>query len=118
MNHYRSALLILLIALNSAGCTIVTVGPGGKVTSVKPGVLTIESVPGAAVVAYRARGVGVVAGRSGPTLGWAREDVVLVYDKDRCGIVVFDQPDNPEVMNFWRKLAEERPNICITGGKK
>jgi len=117
VKHYIAVTLAFLIALTVGGCTIVTVGPSGKISSVRPGVLKIEPVHGAAMIAYRARGLGVVAGRSGPTIGWAQEDAVLVYDKERCAIVVFDQPDNIEAMHFWRKLAEERPNICLTGGK-
>ena len=111
------ALSPLVMALVS-GCTFVTTEPGGRISSVKPGVLTLSPAPGAGVLAYRARGAGIVAGRSGPTLGWAREDVVVVYDIKRCGVIIFDQPKNPEAMDFWRKLAGERTDICIAGETK
>lgn len=109
---------VLAIALPVGGCTVITTGPKGRITSIRPGVLKLEPAPGAAMLAYRVRGLGVVPGRSGATLGWADEEAVVVYDKSRCGIVVFDQPDNEAAMAFWRKLVKERPDICIREGEK
>ncbi|OYY91168.1 MAG: hypothetical protein B7Y45_04020 [Sphingomonas sp. 28-66-16] len=117
MRHVTAWLVASIGAWLLGGCTIVTVGEGSRVTSIKPGILAIEPAPGAGMLAYRTRGLGVVPGRSGATLGWASEEAVLLYDRSRCSVVVFDQPKNAEAMAFWRKLAEERPDICLTGEK-
>ncbi|WP_374125855.1 MULTISPECIES: hypothetical protein [unclassified Sphingomonas] len=109
---------VIAIAPTIGGCTIITVSPESRVTSIRPGILKIEPAAGAGMIAYRVRGLGVVAGRSGPTLGWASEDTVLVYEKARCGIIVFDQPKNAEAMTFWRNMAKDRPDICVMGEKE
>lgn len=118
MTRRLAVLFFAPVIFAVGGCTIVTVGPNSKIAAIRPGALKIQVDPGAGMIAYRSFGVGLVAGRTGTTLGVAREDTVLIFDKSQCNIVVFDQPDNKAAMNFWRKLSEERPDICITGGKK
>ena len=111
----RSFALLLAPALGA--CTIVNVGPGDRVTMIRPGVLQIAPAPGAATLAYRTRGLGLVPGRSGPVLGWAREDAVLLYEPSQCRIVVLGPTISPAVAAFWAGLLKDHPDICQVGGK-
>lgn len=108
--------ILILAAAVLGGCTVIHIEGADHVTMVKPGVLRIEHSPGAPLVAYRASSVGLIAGRSGMTLGWSKEDAVLLFDPKRCQVVVFDTPNDAETTDFWRKLAGGRPDICVTGG--
>lgn len=117
MNRIMTCIMAMIALPLNAGCTIITVSEGGQASVVKPGILTIKPAPGVGMAAYRSRGLGIVSGRSGVTIGWASDDAVLVYDPTKCSVVVFDQSRNPEAMAFWRKLATERSDICLAGGK-
>lgn len=95
-----------------AGCTVVRVDGPGAVTMLRPGVLQVVPAPGAPVTAYRVRGFGLVPGHGGATLGYAREDAVIIQDSTRCQIVLFDMPSDAA---SWRQLLRDHPDICTRG---
>lgn len=117
MRFAAKAMTTIGILSLGTGCTVVAVTQGGRVSRVAPGILAIKPAEGVGVAAYKSRGLGLVPGRSGLTVGWASEDAVLVFDRTKCAVVIFDQPRNPEAMAFWRKLATERSDICLAGEK-
>lgn len=90
---HRSAFLTLTLSLLPA-CTIIQVSGADPSTSLHFGVLKLEPAPGARSLSYRIQGFGLVPGHNGATLGFAREDVVLVFDPNDCRTIIFDAPDN------------------------
>jgi hypothetical protein len=114
----RSAAITAMLLL-STGCTIVRVESAGAVkVHAVAGVLKIEAGANSSdVVAYRVRGFGLVPTLGGLTLGYSAEDVVLLKGANACRIIVFELPNLPEAADAWRRLLDERPEICIHGGK-
>lgn len=113
------ALAGVIGAVGLSGCTIVRIDGPAQVTRVYPGVLTIAPEAGDAMIAYRSRGLGLVPGRNGVTLGYADETVVALGSADECRIVLFE-PDAATVSELAAILAGVVPEgqICSTGGSK
>jgi hypothetical protein len=109
----------VICAVCLSGCTIVRIDGPAQVTRVYPGVLTISPEAGEAMVAYRSRGLGLVPGRNGITLGYADETVVALGREDECRVVLFE-PDAASVGELAAILAGVVPEgqICNVGGSK
>ena len=75
---HRGAFLAMTLALLPA-CTIVQVSGANPATSIHFGILKLEPALGARSISYRIRGVGLVPVHNGATIGFAREDAVLVF---------------------------------------
>jgi hypothetical protein len=114
--NFEHALLGALALLASA-CTVVRVEGPARVTNTHFGVLRIEPMPGAGMVAYRTRGLGLVPGPEGVTLGYSKAEVALAYDPRRCQSIVFQWPASGEGLNLLLREIKDTANICMTGGK-
>ena len=114
--RFRSLALCLCPLLLSA-CTIVHIDGESRVSTVKFGVLRIEPKEGAKVIVYRAKGIGIVPGHSGVTLGASDETAALILSPDDCRIILF-QP-KPEDLDALLKIlatASTSPDtVCIRG---
>lgn len=108
----RLHILAMLIAAALPACTIIEVQGDRPSTSYHFGVLKISPAPGAGSVAYRSRGVGIVPGLSGLTVGYKSEDAVFVTDPDDCRIILFDRPHQAMAAN----AASQLNTLCQTGG--
>lgn len=105
----------VLGTLLATGCTVVHINSGEVVTSSRFGVLEIRPAAGARLVAIKTRGLGIVPGLNGTTIGYSDEDVALVYDENDCRVVILELPED--------KIERERlmaailgKNICVAGG--
>jgi hypothetical protein len=108
------------VALLLQGCAIVTIEGEAKTSVLHLGVLRIEPAQGNRVLVYRTRGVGIVPGRSGMTIGAAEETAALIYAADDCRIILF-QPRPEEAAALRASLADmgaTPQTICILGEKK
>lgn len=95
-------------------CTIVTVHGDDVRTESHFG--TLRLIPGdGAMIAYSVKGVGLVPGYGGATLGYAREQAVIVPLNSHCRIIIFDMPDDAESNRLWTDLIRQRPDICLIG---
>lgn len=102
-----------------AACTIVKVDGPAEISRVYPGIIKIAPADGSAMVAYRARGLGLVPGRNGVTLGYASESAVVMGAEDECRIVLFE-PD-PQTVSELASLLHgvvEDGQICSVGGSQ
>lgn len=120
VNQIRQAVRLLgacCSALPLAACTIVHIEGPAKVTRHYPGTLAIAPAEGSDMIVYRSRGVGLVPGLRGATLGYADETVVALQGEEACRIVLFD----PDRENVAALAALLRPvvgadQICSVGG--
>lgn len=114
--HRARALGASLAACALAGCTVVNVDGPASVTRTYPGVLRILPAEDASTVAYTARGFGLVPGRNGATLGFARETVVAVSDPEECRLILIE-PDEEEAGRIAELLGQavEDGQICRGG---
>jgi len=105
----RNHALLILFLLAMSSCTIVQVNGANPVTSFHFGVLKLEPAAGAGSLSYRSRGFGLVPGLNGVTIGFAREDTVIVFDPDDCRTVVFDAPSDELLSNVVAAGGACRP---------
>jgi hypothetical protein len=111
------ALLIMSAAAGVAACTVVRVDGPAEVSRVYTGILKVAPAEGSAMVAYRTRGLGVVPGRNGLTIGYASETAVALGADDDCRIVLFE-PDAETVSQLASLLRGLVPEgqICNVKG--
>lgn len=102
-----------------SACTVVRIDGPARVTSSHFGILRVEPAGRQAMLAYRIRGVGLVPGREGLTLGYRQEDTAAVYDRSSCQLVLFEIDGDREILAEWRSFVDRHPNICIVnqGGR-
>jgi hypothetical protein len=115
MSRVRAALVATFSAIAVAGCTVVNIHGAAPQTRVVTGVLRLAPADGARLVTYSAEGLGLVPGRNGATLGWAREKTALLFD-DSCRIVILELPSDREAIERWRTILA-RGDMCIAGGE-
>lgn len=114
--QHTRALIGAAVVGSLSACTVVHIDSPDVETRLYAGVLRIEPLAEADMVAYRSTGFGLVPGQHGATLGYAQEDVVAMRG-DACRIVLFDA-DETKVSNLRALLAEvvETKDICEAGG--
>jgi len=78
--------------------------------------LKIEPSPGARSVSLRIRGVGIVPGTNGATIGFAQEEAILAYHPEDCRVVLFDLPRAEAERRAWVEQLGDQA-LCQTGGK-
>ena len=117
MRRLRIIVLLGALGLTASACTVVHVDGPVKVTSTHFGVLRIDPQPGAGLIAYRAEGVGLVAGPEGVTLGYSKAEVALAYDPLRCQSIVFRWPNSVDGRRLLLREIGNTDNICMIGGK-
>jgi hypothetical protein len=111
----RNAVVALCLLLLPS-CTLIEIhGAGPTHTTARLGVLKLVPEDGARAVFYRSRGLGVVPGLNGATLGYAREDVAAVYARSECRIVIFELPDDVAANTFWQDLITQNRDVCYIG---
>ena len=107
------------IVMALTGCTVINVDGPARISTVRLGVLRIEPVQPRTLV-YRSLGIGLVPGRGGPTLGYRRDTVALVYAADDCRIILFE-PRRRDAADLRTILAPVIPapgDLCTLGGEK
>lgn len=109
----HAALLSLCAALGA--CTIIQVEGATPSTSAHFGILRLQPDAQARSISYRIRGIGIVPGMNGFTLGYSQEDTILVFSTTDCRVVVFEAPAGAESRRVLESLLEN-PNLCRTGG--
>jgi hypothetical protein len=108
----RAAYLVSMVALLAlSGCTVVHVDGAGAV--VQPGALQILPPENNAIIAIETRGIGIVGGLRGTTIGYHRESAVLQPAGNGCTVIVFDANLDDAGRDFWAKLAKDRRDICV-----
>jgi len=105
-------LFVIVSAVLSGSCTIIELHGAERATLFKAGILHIAPHAGAGSVSYRATGVGLVPGLNGLTVGFSREDAVLVFDPDDCRTIIFESPPDAAAL---RDIIEAG-NVCRPGG--
>lgn len=100
------------------GCTSVQVTGAGRVNQTSFGVLKIEVPEKAKFVAYELEGFGVIPGRTGISVGYKKETVALVYDRNDCRIVIFELPENQIDAELWQSILSQSKDVCFIGGSQ
>lgn len=114
----RNAAAVLCLLLLLPSCTVIEIhGAGSARTTARLGVLKLVPEEGARAVFYRSRGLGVVPGLNGVTLGYAREDAAAIYTGSECRIVIFELPDDLAANAFWQDFITQNRDVCYFGEK-
>lgn len=118
MGRLLGILWLGAISLLAPACTVVRVDGPARVSSTHFGVLRIEPPPGAAMLAYRTTGLGLVPAPEGLTVGYSRSDAVLSYDPSSCQVVVFKWPREGEATAKLMKILKETSEQCRQGERR
>ena len=115
----RSVLLALFL-MAAAGCTVVQVEGASPASAIAFGAVRLEAPDSPGWIAYRSRGLGLVPGIGGTTLGAATESAVLVFRPEECRVVIFEMDDvqRERLRNIIDDIAEGEQSICTIKGVK
>jgi hypothetical protein len=111
---------LLIRCLAVGGCTIVQIDGPARISTPRFGILRIEPARDADTVIYHVRGIGLVPGRGGATLGASSETAALIYGRDTCRIILFE-PNERHVAALADILGPARApigDVCLAGEKK
>ena len=96
-------------------CTVIHVHGAEPRSIVRFGILQLAPAEGARSVSYRISGLGLVPGTRGATLGFSREEAVILFDAGACQIVFFEPPPATPDNRTWLEPLLANPNICRGG---
>ena len=105
--HLFSLIILLLLA----GCTVVNIDGGRAI--VHGGTLRLVAPENSEIIAIQSRGVGLIRGLGGATIGYQSESSVIKMADSSCVVIVFGANLDENGQNFWRGLAENHENICV-----
>jgi hypothetical protein len=116
MSPMASVVRIIALVFTVGGCTIVKVEGPARVTMVGLGAVRIEPVAAGGIV-YRSRGIGLVPGLGGATLGYRSETAALLPATDDCRLILFEphQRDAEALRDILKPVITDK-QICINGG--
>lgn len=118
--QYITRVFSAVVPLCLSSCTIINIEGATRLTQLRPGILRIEPGEATRLIVYRTRGVGIVPGRNGVTVGAQIETAALVYAPEDCRMVLFE-PEPTQIREMVDMLARISPapaSICTVGRKR
>lgn len=103
------------MSIFQSGCTVVYVEGGKPARAISFGAVKIVPLSNTNGYSYTLRGVGVVPGYNGVTVGYSEEIVVVLGRTDECRVFVFEPLVTSRVMPEWNALVNNSPSICQVG---
>lgn len=79
------------------------------------GVLSVEAAGAEEPIVVRTEGYGLTSAGGGLTLGFGRQELVMVSGASTCQVVVADLPEDEVLRSRLEDLVEDYKNICLAG---